>query len=993
MADNAPVLLWLTDEHGNAFFFNSTLLSFRGRTMEQEAGRGWIEGLHPDDREAFVAKCEEGFAARVPFEAEVRLLHHSGEYCQMLCRHQPLFDAAGRFSGYAGSAFDISSRKRTEDERDEALALLNAIDLASPVGLAFYSTDFRLRHANPAYFEMFGFDPVGSIGAHVTELMGESRRARTEVHFEEILRGQRVPDFEVTTARPGRPEEIGTFLVSYYPVSAEGRTVGGIGVSVQDVTELRASQVALVASEARYRGLADTVPQMIWTSDANGRATWTNKRSSDYSGGEQESLGLGWIDMLHPDDSEAAVEGWNHSMATGEAYETEVRLRRHDGIYRWHVARAMPVHDADGAVVSWIGSSTDVDELRSGQARYRMLGDALPQMIWTAGPDGDVNYNNKRWFEYTGLTEEEGLHSGWETVMHPDDLGPTRERWQKALSSGESYETEFRLRREDGAYRWHIARAEPIYEHATLIAWFGTNTDIDAQKQAEAAVGELNRQLNLRLEDLETLLRVLPVGVAISHDPEARDIRMNEALANMLGMNKSDNGSLSAPMYRDSPPFRMYRNDDDEIAAEELVMQAAALGGTEVRDTYRVVRGDGTELEMLAFATPLKDGERTRGSIGAFVDVSEVKRTEQALLAAEGLYQAAGEAIPFGIWASDANGNPTYLSKSLLDFVGLTLREVQEGRMDEHIVGQIEGEPSPWMRRPLDPQTEWVSELEVRGSNGDVCTILSRGGPMRDHDGRLTGFAGINLDISRRKQVERDLAMTIEELQKANAVKDELLGLVSHELRTPLTTISGNAQALRRHGDRIDAETKTIALQDIENDAARLQRLIENMLVLARLEGASDFESEPVLLQRLLPKFADELGRRTHRSVTADVPADLAPASAQPVYVEQIIGNLVTNAVKYSPPGTAIDVRAFGTESHLTVLVEDRGQGITEDEASQVFAPFYRSQRTAKQASGIGLGLAVCKRLVEVQGGTIWATPREGGGTSVAFTLPTSREF
>jgi signal transduction histidine kinase len=148
-----------------------------------------------------------------------------------------------------------------------------------------------------------------------------------------------------------------------------------------------------------------------------------------------------------------------------------------------------------------------------------------------------------------------------------------------------------------------------------------------------------------------------------------------------------------------------------------------------------------------------------------------------------------------------------------------------------------------------------------------------------------------------------------------------------------------------------------------------------------------------VLLQRLLPKLTAELERRTHTTLRSEVAADLPPASAQPVYVEQIVGNLVTNAVKYGRPGMGVDVSAFESNGRLTVLVEDRGQGITEEEASQIFTPFFRSQRTARQASGIGLGLAVCKRLVEVQGGAIWAAPREGGGTSIGFTLPISAEF
>jgi PAS domain S-box-containing protein len=990
MADNAPVLLWLFDETGLPFFFNASYLAFRGRTMEQEVGRGWLDAIHPDDRKALAAASRDAFERREPYSLEARLLKHTGEYCWMLCSSQPIFDDGQKFRGYAGSAVDITARKRTEDERDQALALLSAIDLASPIGLAYYSTGFRLQHANRAYFEMFGFDPVASIGKHVIELLGESRRARTQQHFEEIMQGQTVPDFEVTTERPGRPGEIGTFLVSYYPVSAGGREVAGIGVSVQDVTELRSSRAALQESEARYRTLANTVPQVLWAGDANGQTTWANERWERYSG-RGAGHGVGWLESVHPDERESALARWRHSLETGETFQNEMRMMRSDGIYRWQMARALPLRNEAGEITSWFGSITDIDELRSGQARYRMLGDAIPQMIWSAGANGDINYNNRRWYEFTGLREGEGLNTAWETVIHPDDLEPTRERWQRSLSTGEPYEVECRMRRADGVYRWQIARAEPIFEHGAILGWFGTNTDIDDQKRFEASVGELNRQLNLRLEDLETLLRVLPIGVAISHDPEARDIRMNEALAEMLGMSKADNGSLSAPIHRDSPPYRMY-HDDLEVPLNELVMQAAALTGVEVHDQYRVVRNDGTERQILGFATPLKDGERTRGAIGAFVDVSEVKRAEQALLAAEGRYHAAGEAIPFGVWAADRDRTPTYLSQSLLDFLGLSLQDVRNGRMAERMVGGAEASHATWAEA-VTSESEWVFEMELIGQNGEARTVLSRGRPIHDDHGALTGYAGINLDITNRKQMERDLAATIEELQKANAVKDELLGLVSHELRTPLTTISGNAQALRRHAARIDEETRNVALQDIENDAARLQRLIENMLVLARLEGAADFEPEPVLLQRLLPKFAEELERRTHRTLEADVPADLSPASAQPVYVEQIIGNLVTNAVKYSAPGTVVELRARQSGDWLTVLVEDRGQGITEEEAKQVFAPFFRSQRTARQASGIGLGLAVCKRLVEVQGGEIWATAREGGGTTIAFTLPISPEF
>jgi signal transduction histidine kinase len=250
-------------------------------------------------------------------------------------------------------------------------------------------------------------------------------------------------------------------------------------------------------------------------------------------------------------------------------------------------------------------------------------------------------------------------------------------------------------------------------------------------------------------------------------------------------------------------------------------------------------------------------------------------------------------------------------------------------------------------------------------------------------------------DLARRAAMAIDNAQLFRasqeaaaELLKANMVKDEFLALVSHELRTPLTTIIGNADVLRRRGADIDPEHLRSATEDIQHDAERLYSLVQNMLVLSHVEAEKDVVVEPILIQRVLPKVvAIHRARFPGREVSVEMEPDLVPVCAQQNYLEQVLLNLISNAEKYAHPETPITIVAERRDAAVAIAVKDRGQGISPGDLEQIFTPFYRSERTAA-LPGAGLGLAVCQRLVEVQGGTIWAQAREGGGSEFWFTVP-----
>ncbi len=243
-------------------------------------------------------------------------------------------------------------------------------------------------------------------------------------------------------------------------------------------------------------------------------------------------------------------------------------------------------------------------------------------------------------------------------------------------------------------------------------------------------------------------------------------------------------------------------------------------------------------------------------------------------------------------------------------------------------------------------------------------------------------------ELDLRRKVEDDLRLNQARLQEALAAKDEFLGLVSHELRTPLTTVRGNADILKRRPN-LPEELRNEAIADVATDSERLSRIVENMLLLARLDAGKKPDLEPVLLYRVVVQAKEEFLRESPKALLCVHPMeDELIVEGNEAYIRQILQNLYSNAVKYCPPGLPIEVSVRAAQDLAVVEVADRGVGIDPETAEELFRPFYRENDQNPQVSGLGIGLAVCKRLVEAQGGTIEARPREGGGSVFSFVLP-----
>ena len=305
-----------------------------------------------------------------------------------------------------------------------------------------------------AQLEALKVDPLGSMS---------SRRSRSD--------GTAVLDTEYQIRRANDGELRWVARRAEFVRDAAGRPLQMRGV-VQDVTARRVAEDTLRESEARFRALAQSIPNHVWTAGPDGRLDWVNQHAVDYTGLAPNALHAdGWASAVHPQDIERVDQTWQHAVATGTAYETEFRLRRHDGAYRWHLARAQPVTTAEEPRARWVGANTDIHDQKDAQVQLAELNATLEQRVqertrdrdrlWqlstdvmmTASLDGDVLAVNPAWKHLLGWSETAMVGQSMFAIVHPDDLAATRAEADRLARGQVSLRHENRLRHRDGSYR------------------------------------------------------------------------------------------------------------------------------------------------------------------------------------------------------------------------------------------------------------------------------------------------------------------------------------------------------------------------------------------------------------------------------------------------------------------------------------------------------------------------------------------------------------
>lgn len=362
-------------------------------------------------------------------------------------------------------------------------------------------------------------------------------------------------------------------------------------------------------------------------------------------------------------------------------------------------------------------------------------------------------------------------------------------------------------------------------------------------------------------------------------------------------------------------------------------------------------------------------------------------------------YREFLDALGVAVYTTDAAGRITFFNEAAAQFWGRR-PEVGEEWCGSLLLFHPDGRPMPHDECPMaialkENRPTHGGEAWAQRPDGTRVAFIAYPSPLPGRDGALMGAVNVLVDVTERRRAEQALLETTRDLRSSNAVKDEFLGLVSHELRTPVTTIFGNAQILRDRFDSLSADDRRSMLDDVAQDSGRLLGIIENLLILTRLGSGSQPDREPQVVDRVVrSSIAAFVRRGAGRNVKLVASSGQLIVEAERTYLELVIDNLLSNAVKYSDDGSPIEVSIEGDDTEARVLVRDRGIGIGSDEAEHgaLFIPFYRAEPAKLRANGIGVGLAVCRRIIEAHGGRIWASRRKGGGSIFAFALPLAND-
>jgi len=500
--------------------------------------------VHPDDAATLEQTLADGMKSGRSIHTVYRIRRKDGamRWLDLVGNFELARDGAP--IRMIGVLADITERKRAEEVRLKRAALCADVSAAlaehkgSLQSMLQKSAEALVRHLDVAFARIWTLNPKESLlelqasAGLYTHLNGGHSRVPVGKLKIGLIAEERQPhltndvgnDPRISNPEWAREQKLVAF--AGYPLLVEDRVVGvmamfarrpltedtvetlaTVAAPIAQGIERKRAEESLRASELRFRTMISAVPSLIFEADTDGNNIFISNQWLAYTGmTAEESAGLGFIRAYHPGEAEEVLAQWSAAVRSGMSFESKCRIRAADGSYRWFLNRAQPGRDAEGRLLRWAGSLTDIDDLmqaeeslRASEEQFRVLADTAPVLIWISGPDKLCTFFNKPWLDFTGRSIEEELGNGWAEGVHPEDYDRCLEIYVASFEAREPFEMEYHLRRDDGEYRWILDHGIPRFSPSgDFLGYIGSCIDITERKQAEAEREELSREQTAR---------------------------------------------------------------------------------------------------------------------------------------------------------------------------------------------------------------------------------------------------------------------------------------------------------------------------------------------------------------------------------------------------------------------------------------------------------------------------------------------------------------
>ncbi len=863
------------------------------------------------------------------------------------------------------------------------------------IGDAVIATDAKghVSLLNPVAEQLTGWSTGEAAGKRLEEvfvIFNEQTGKMAENPVARVLREQKVvglANHTVLRARDGREIPIDD---SAAPIRGDAGEVQGVILVFHDVTEARAVQRQIRESGERL--------QAALTGSGAGTFRWnilTNALEWDENLDRLFGLPPGetirslenFIATVHPDDRERVIRQCERCAREGVDFDMEFRVIWPDASVHWLHDRGKTFCDDNGKPLHMSGACVDITARKRADealAEARMRLDAtlsaseIGTWVWDVENDRvTADKNLARFFSVTPDDAAGGPVEHYNRAIHPEDRAKVQAATAEALESesGE-FDLDYRLVQPDGGPRWVAARGK-VERNATgkPVRFPGVVIDITARKEAEAARRESDADLRLLLDSTAEAFYAI--------DREGNTTLCNAAFLRMLGFEREGEvlgRKLHDVIHHSHPDGSYYPVGDCPIYCAAQTGQAAHI------DNELFFRLDRSSFPVEYWSYPiLRDGE-LQGAITSFIDITERKRTEEALRESERRLRFMAESMPQKIFTAKSNGDVDYFNRQWLEFTGLSFEQIRDWGWLHIIHPEDLDENIRRWQHSINTGEPFYLEHRFLRVDGQYRWHVSRAVPMRDAAGKVLMWIGSNTDIEEVRQAQ-------EKAERASRAKDEFLAALSHELRTPLTPVLMTAATLRNE-ERLP--------QDVRDQLAMMQRnielearLIDDLLDLTRIShGKLQLRPQPCDVHSLVA-LAVEMVRseasRKRQTLEVDLAAVRSQLHCDPARIQQVFWNLLKNAVKFTPEAGQLSVTSRDTDDRLTLEIRDTGVGIPADALERIFLPFEQAAEssTDHRFGGLGLGLSISKAILDLHGGNIEAeSPGIGRGATFRVNLP-----
>ena len=628
-----------------------------------------------------------------------------------------------------------------------------------------------------------------------------------------------------------------------------------------------------------------------------------------------------------------------------------------------------------------------VASLRDAETRYRALVEQLPLVTYVSSIDkpGFSAYVSPQIEGMLGYTPDEWLETPnlfWR-VLHPDDIDRVRTEHRQGYESGGSFATQYRLVARDGHTVWvedqvqvvHDAEGVPVQAQGFLL-------DITHRKTAELALGENE-------ERFRTLVANVPgVIFRCAIDSNWTMEYLSEEIQELVGYPPSDFVENNVRTFAS-----IIHPEDAPVLAKEV--EDAVAESRPYTIEYRVIDRRGDIHYVVERGQAILDADGDRMLDGAIFDLTARRLAEEERMKLAAIVESTDDAII----SVDLNGNIVSWNVGAEQVFGFSTEEAIGQPLSIMAPPDRADEPFTFLEELKSVKTVAHHETVRRRKDGALIDVSLTLSPLTDAAGNLIGASAIARDTTERKQAELERERLVHELEAQNEslleldrLKDEFVALVSHELRTPLTSIRGYLELLLEGeaGDLTDEQRHFLGV--VERNAHRLLALVGDLLFLAQVEaGKLSLDIGAVDLGAVAAESV-ETGRplAEEKGITLTLATGpLALIAGDRARIAQLFDNLISNGVKFTPPGGRVDVRVKSQRGNAVIEVRDTGMGIPSEEQEHLFERFFRTAQATEQAiPGTGLGLAISKAIVEAHGGQIVVASGESSGTTFRISLP-----